>query len=190
MLRVVADALALLKTVCSLARSKSRGPRTTQDLLSAASELLVLLLASVPADLSRVQTAQAIALYNEMSETTAVYQSLMLTHHHHHGQNQGWWVDDHSGLVGVLETFMVTLSLVVGEDVRVAQAAAAAAAGHGVGELDIMNMGMAMDVFSTPAGQNSSDMDAVTLGLVLNHIVCISFCVFFPLQTPLPGCGD
>jgi hypothetical protein len=196
-LRVVGDALALLRTVCGLVRTKGGGPRTpstTQDLLSAASELLVLLLARVPADLSRVQTAQAIALYNEMSETVAVYQSLVLTYHHGHGQHQGWWADDHSGLVGVLETFMVSLSLVVGEDVRVAQAASAAAVGHGVGGLDIgfgINMGMGLDAFAAPAGtgpvnvvvsvpqQTSSDMDAITLGLVLNHIVCIFFFFFF-----------
>ena len=193
-LRIVGDALALLKTVCGLARTKAAGPRTpstTQDLLSASSELLVLLLAGVPADLSRVQTAQAIGLYNEMSETVAVYQSLMLTHYHGHAQHQGWWADEHSGLVGMLETFMVTLSLVVGEDARVAQAAAAAAFGHGVGALDMgfgMNMGMTMDAFAAPAGsgpvpqQSSSDMDAVTLGLVLNHIVCIPSFLFLFLS--------
>ena len=186
-----------MKTVCGLVRAKGGGVRTpssTQDLLSTASELLVILLANVPTDLSRVPTAQAIAVYNEMSETLGVYQSLMLTQQHQ-GLGLGgggMWADEHNllHLVGVLETFLVTLSLVVGEDVRIAQAAAAAAVGHGVGGLDMgfgmnMNMGMGigmeMPSFAAPGSvtvsqQSSSDMDAVTLGLVLNHMVCFLFC--------------
>ena len=183
-----------MKTVCGLVRAKGggvRAPSSTQDLLSTASELLVILLANVPTDLSRVPTAQAIAVYNEMSETLGVYQSLMLTQQHQ-GLGLGgggMWADEHNllHLVGVLETFLVTLSLVVGEDVRIAQAAAAAAVGHGVGGLDMgfgmnMNMGIGMEMHSfaapgsvTVSQQSSSDMDAVTLGLVLNHMVCFFF---------------
>lgn len=187
-LRVVGDALALLRTVCGLVRTKGGGVRTTsstQDLLSAASELLVLVLTTVTTDLSRVQTAQAIGMYNEMNETLGVYQSLMLTYHGHGQQQGGLWADEHNGLVGVLETFLVTLSLVVGDDVRVAQAAVAAAVGHGIDIEFGMNMGMEMDTFVAPGGpgpvnaamtvpqQSSSDMHAITLGLVLNHMVCI-----------------
>jgi hypothetical protein len=187
-----------LKAVCGLVKGGGgiRTPSSTQDLLNTASELLVILLASVPTDLSRVPTAQAIGIYNEMSETLGVYQSLMLSQHHQGvgTGGGGLWGDEHNGLhlIDVLETFLVTLSLVVGEDVRVAQAAAAAAVGHGIG-LDMglgmnMGIGVGMDTFVAPGAvnvavsqQSSSDMDAVTLGLVLNHMVC----VLFPLDLVL-----
>lgn len=193
--RVVADALALLKTVCGLVRAKpgaGRASSNTQDLLSTASELLVILLANVPTDLSRVPSSQAIAVYNEMSETLGVYQSLMLAQQHQVGGG-GMWADEHSvvHLVGVLETFLVTLSLVVGEDVRVAQAAAAAAVGLDMGFAMNMGIGMEMGSFAAPGSvtvsqQSSSDMDAVTLGLVLNHLVGFFLFLFLgTLSNPL-----
>lgn len=131
-LGTVQDALALLRTAHLFNTSHSH------NLVSSASELVILLLSCVT-DMSQVSTAQAMVYF---AEATDILQTLRLS----------------PDVRQVLETFVMSLGLLIGDD---AKAAREAQMMHGfqmaIGKGDVMGP--------------SSDADTVTCGLLLHHLV-------------------
>lgn len=134
--RTIQDALALLRTAYALPMSHFH------QLPTSAAELVILLLACVT-DLHSVPNAQAVVLYDEMMETLGMCRLLG------------------AAVVGVLDTFMVSLSLLIGDDVKAAREAQM----------------MRTTQFAQGKGDMwgpSSETDVVSGGLLLNYMVCSS----------------
>ncbi|KAF9531998.1 mediator complex subunit Med5-domain-containing protein [Crepidotus variabilis] len=136
-MRTIQDALALLRTAHTLPLSHFH------QLTTSAAELVDLLIRIACAtDLTRVPATQAIVLYGELSETMNTCRL-------------------NDAVAGILDAFMVTLSLVIGEDVKATGGA---------------SMMHTATQFAPATGKGdisgpSSETDLITLGLVLNHIV-------------------
>jgi mediator of RNA polymerase II transcription subunit 5 len=131
-LGTIQDALALLRTAYSIHPSYSR------QLISSASEL-VILLSSCVTDMSQISTAQAMVHF---ADTNDMLQTLRLS----------------PDVRQVLETFVMSLSLIIGDDAKAAREA------------------QMMQSLQLVLGKNdllgpSSDADTVTCGLLLHHLV-------------------
>lgn len=113
-MRTVQDAVALLRTVVTISSSSSTFPHNVNPnqphLPTLVSSLLLTLLTSlhIPTDLHRVPIQQALSLYAELSETISVFRMRF---------GPGTSEADME-VVGALETFLVSLSLVVGDEGR------------------------------------------------------------------------
>lgn len=132
-LETVQDALALLRTAYSLNMSRSQN-----HLVSSTSELVILLLSCVT-DMSQVSTTQAMVYF---ADTNDMLQTLRLS----------------PDVRQVLETFVMSLSLLIGDDAKAAREA------------------QMMHNFQLALGKSdiqgpSSDADTVTCGLLLHHLV-------------------
>jgi mediator of RNA polymerase II transcription subunit 5 len=138
-LGTVQDALVLLQTAHSLPISH------LHQLTTSASELLILLLSSVT-DMSQVSTAQAMVHFSYAND---MLQTIRLS----------------TDVRQVLETFVLSLSLLIGDDAKIAREAQMMQSiqiALGKGEL---------------LGSNS-DTDIITFSLVLNHLVKKSYPIF------------
>ena len=131
-LGIVQEALALLRTAYSIHMTHS------PQLVNSASELVVLLLSCVT-DMSQVSTAQAMVHFADASD---MLQTLRLS----------------PGVRQIMETFVMSLSLLIGDDAKAAREAQMMQSLQlALGKNDIL-------------GQNS-DNDMVTCGLVLHYLV-------------------
>lgn len=130
-LGTIQDALALLRTAHSLHMSHSH------QLISSASELVILLLSCVT-DMTQVSTAQAMVHF---SDTNDMLQTLRLS----------------PDVRQVLETFVVSLSLIIGDDAKAAREAQMMQSLQMVlGKSDVLGL--------------NSDADTVTCGLLLHYL--------------------
>ena len=145
-LGTVQDALALLRTAHSLPMSPFH------QLTTSASELVILLLSCV-SDISQVSTAQAMVHF---ADANSLLQNFRLA----------------ADVRQVLETFVLSLSLLLGDDAKAAR------------EAQIMHtLQLALgkgDIFGV-----SSNTDIITFGLVLHHSVCCKSCLVSSRLTPL-----
>ncbi|KII93232.1 hypothetical protein PLICRDRAFT_121648 [Plicaturopsis crispa FD-325 SS-3] len=131
-LGTVQDALALLRTAHSLPMSHFH------QLITSASELLILLLSCVT-DMSQVSTAQALVHFadaNDMLHTLHLSQDVRQ----------------------VLDTFVMSLSLLIGDDAKAAREAQM---------MHTIQLALGKGDILGP----SSNTDIVTSGLILNHLV-------------------
>jgi mediator of RNA polymerase II transcription subunit 5 len=135
-LGTVQDALALLRTAHSLPMSPFH------QLTTSASELVIILLSCV-SDISQVSTAQAMVHF---ADANSLLQNFRLA----------------ADVRQVLETFVLSLSLLLGDDAKAAR------------EAQIMHtLQLALgkgDILGT-----SSNTDIITFSLVFHHMVCCSF---------------
>jgi len=132
-LGTIQDALALLRTAHSLHTSPSH------QLVSSASELVILLLSCVT-DMSQVSTAQAMVHF---ADTNDMLQTLRLS----------------PNVRQVLETFAMSLSLIIGDDAKAAREAQ-------------MMQSLQLALGKSDVLGPSSDADTVTCGLMLHNLVC------------------
>ncbi|KAF8640574.1 hypothetical protein AX17_000236 [Amanita inopinata Kibby_2008] len=131
-MNVIQDAMALLRTAQSLPMSHYH------QLTSSASELLILLLSCIT-DMSQIPTRQAVVFLSDANQLLQSFRLLPDVRH-------------------VLETFALSLSLLIGDDAKAATEAQLMHTLHySSGEGD----GMAA----------SADADIITFSLVLNHVV-------------------
>ncbi|KAJ3503158.1 hypothetical protein NLJ89_g8558 [Agrocybe chaxingu] len=131
-LRTIEDGFALLRTAYSLPISHFH------QLTESVAELLVMLLSCVP-DISSVPTSQALVAFGEVNETLAACQVPPEVRQ-------------------VLDSFAVTLQLLIGDDAKLAK------------EAQMMHTMQ----FSLGKGDMlgaSSETDVITLGMLLNHLV-------------------
>ncbi|CAA7266513.1 unnamed protein product [Cyclocybe aegerita] len=131
-LRTIEDGFALLRTAYSLPISHFH------QLTESVAELLVMLLSCVP-DISSVPTSRALAAFGEVNETLAACQVPPEVRQ-------------------VLDSFAVTLQLLIGDDAKLAK------------EAQMMHTMQ----FSLGKGDMlgaSSETDVITLGMLLNHLV-------------------
>ncbi|KAF8898666.1 hypothetical protein BD779DRAFT_1607403 [Infundibulicybe gibba] len=138
-LNTIQDALALLRTAHSLSISQFH------HLTESASELVILLFSCV-SDLSQISTAQAMDYFADASE---ILHTFPLT----------------PDVRQVLETFVVSLNLLLGDDAKIAREAQM---------MHTMQLALGKGDLLGPA----SETDIVTLSLLLHHIVCILHPVF------------
>jgi len=131
-LGTVQDGLALLRTAYSLPISHFH------QLTTSASELIILLLSCV-SDLSQVSTAQAMVYFEDVNNLLTNYRLTADVHQ-------------------VLDTFLMSLTLLIGDD---AKAAREAQMTHTI--QFSLNKG---DILGP-----SSDTDIISLGLLLNYLV-------------------
>ena len=135
-LATVHDALALLRTAYSLPISHFH------QLTTSVSELVILLLSCVT-DWSQVSNAQAMLYFTDVNDLLTNYR---LT----------------PDVRQVLDAFLLSLSLLIGDDVKAAREAQMMHTMHfALGKGDIFGP--------------SSDTDVITLGLLLNYLVFKSF---------------
>ena len=134
-LGTVHDALALLRTAHTLSISHFH------QLTTSASELVILLLSCV-SDLSQLSTAQAMVYFNEVT--------FLLTHYRLSPEVRQ-----------VLDSFVISLTLLIGDDAKAAREAQMMQNQFALGRGDI-------------SGPNS-DGDMTTLGLMLNTMVTFVF---------------
>jgi mediator of RNA polymerase II transcription subunit 5 len=134
-LGTIQDALALLRTAHSLHMSHSH------QLVSSASELIILLLSCVT-DMSQVSTAQAMVHF---ADTNDMLQTLRLS----------------PGVRQVLENFVVSLSLIIGDGAKAAREAQ-------------MMQSLQLALGKSDVLGPRADPDAVTCGLVLHNLVGIT----------------
>jgi mediator of RNA polymerase II transcription subunit 5 len=161
--RTIQDALALLRTAHTLPTSN---PQLHHQLTSSAGELLILLLACMT-DLSRVPGAQAVHLYGEMSETMAVCRFRL--DEDDGGGGGGGGGDDR--VAGVLETFLVSLSLLIGDDVTLRAAREAQMMHHTTSSSQFGGVPQHGKPGEIGIVGPSSETDVITLGLLLNSMV-------------------
>lgn len=131
-LGTIQDALALLRTAHSLHISPSH------QLASSASELVILLLSCVT-DMSQVSTAQAMVHF---ADTNDMLQTLRLS----------------PDVRQVLESFAMSLSLIIGDDAKAAREAQ-------------MMQSLQLALGKSDVLGPSSDADTVTCGLMLHNLV-------------------
>lgn len=136
-LGIVQDALALLRTAYSLPASHFH------QLMTPASELVIVLLSCV-SDMSQVSTAQAMVHFADANE---ILHNFSLT----------------PDLRQVLETFVLSLSILIGDDAKAAR------------EAQMMHS-MQLSLAKGGSHGPSSDTDITTLSLMLQHMVQI--CLF------------
>ncbi|PFH54543.1 hypothetical protein AMATHDRAFT_135078 [Amanita thiersii Skay4041] len=133
-MNTVQDALALLRTAQSLPMSHSH------PLVNSASELLILLLSCVT-DMSQIPTRQAVVFLSEANE---LIQSFRLSPDVRH----------------VLESFILSLSLLFGDDAKAAT------------EAQLMHTLHFSGAFNKGDGLSpTADTDIVTFSLILHHLV-------------------
>lgn len=132
-LGTIQDALVLLRTAHSLSMSQ------LHQLTASASELVILLLSCV-SDLSQVPTAQAMVYLADANE---LLQNFRLA----------------ADVRQVLETFVVSLSLLIGDDAK------------SVTEAQVLHTMQLTFGKGTAPGQSMSGTDTVTFSLVFNHLV-------------------
>ncbi len=146
-LGTVQDALALLRTAHSLPISHFH------QLTTSASELVILLLSCV-SDMSQVSTAQAMVHFADAND---LLQNFQLS----------------PNVRQVLENFMLSLSLLIGDDAKAAR------------EAQMMHSLQVALGKGDVLGPNSST-DTVTFGLVLHHVVrpasAVTIVMFKPLS--------
>lgn len=135
-LGTVQDALALLRTAHSLPMSPFH------QLTTSASELVILLLSCVT-DISQVSTAQAMVHFADAND---MLQTLRLS----------------PDVRQVLETFVVSLSLLIGDDAKAAREAQM---------MHTIQLALGKGDILGP----SSETDIITCGLVLHHLVNPNF---------------
>lgn len=133
-LGMIHDALSLLRAAYSLPASHSR------QLISSAGELVVLLLACVT-DTSQISTAQAMVNY---SDATDVLQTLRLS----------------SDVRQVLEHFVMSLTLIIGDDAKVAR------------EAQLLQSMLAMTKSDIPGSNTGTD--SITISLLLHSLVSLN----------------
>ncbi|KAK7465624.1 hypothetical protein VKT23_005597 [Stygiomarasmius scandens] len=131
-LGLVQDALALFRTAHSLPLSHFH------QLVTSSSELVLILLSCIP-DISQIPTAQAMVHFADVSD---IIQNFQLT----------------TELRQSLESFALTLSIIVGDDVKVAR------------EAQMMHS-MQLAFGKGDIVGSSSNTDTITLSLVLHHIM-------------------
>lgn len=137
-LGTVQDAVALLRTAHSLPMSHFH------QLTTSASELVILLISCV-SDLSQVSTTQTLVLFGDVNELLTNYRLA-------------------PDVRQVLDTFAMSLTLLIGDDVKAAREAQMMhAIQFTLGKGDILGP--------------SSDTDIITLGLLLNYMVSPVFCL-------------
>jgi mediator of RNA polymerase II transcription subunit 5 len=112
----------------------------SHQLVSSASELVILLLSCVT-DISQVSTAQAMVHF---ADTSDMLQTLRLS----------------PDVRQVLETFVMSLSLIIGDDAKAAREAQ-------------MMQSLQLVLGKSDVLGPSSDADTVTCGLVLHNLVCL-----------------
>lgn len=134
-MNTIQDALALLRTTHSIPMSHS------SRLMNSASELLMLLLSSI-VDMSQIPPRQAIVFLSDANELLQNFRLL-------------------PDVRQMLETFVLSLSLLIGDD---AKAATEAQLLHTLHYSGSYNKGDGLG--------SSGDGDIVTFSLVLHHLVC------------------
>ncbi|KAG6878376.1 hypothetical protein C0993_007558 [Termitomyces sp. T159_Od127] len=133
-LGIVQDALALLRTAHSLPMSPFH------QLTTSASELVILLLSCV-SGISQVSTAQAMVYFADANDLIQRFQLAPDVRHE-------------------LETFVLSLSLLIGDDVKIAREAQ-------------MLHPIPLAFGKGSVHGSGSETDIVTFSLFLNHLVCL-----------------